>query len=43
MENKGRYIGIVMLILVGSFYFTAATGVSGSLQKQVVDFAEANM
>ncbi|GHO93776.1 ABC transporter permease [Reticulibacter mediterranei] len=43
MENKGRYIGIVMLILIGSFYFTAATGVSGSLEKQVVNFAETNM
>src|SRR5579859_7650894 len=41
-ENKGRYIGIVLLILIGSFYFTAATGVAGSLEKQVVDFAETN-
>lgn len=43
MENKGRYIGIVLLTLIGSFYFTAATGVAGSLEKQVVDFAKTNM
>ena len=39
-ENKGRYIGIVILILLGSFYFSAATGVSGNLEKMVVGFAE---
>src|SRR5262249_39750133 len=43
LENKGRYIGIVMLILIGSFYFTTATGVSGSLEKLVVDYAKTNM
>lgn len=42
MENKGRYIGIVVLILLGSFYFIAATGVSGNLEKMVVGFAEEN-
>src|SRR5579859_2289742 len=41
-ENKGRYIGIVFLILIGSFYFTAATGVAGSLENQVVDFGQTN-
>lgn len=41
-ENKGRYIGIVILILLGSFYFTAATGVANSLEKMVVGFAEEN-
>src|SRR5215470_15015825 len=40
MENKGRYIGIVILILVGSFYFIAATGVANNLEKMVVGFAE---
>lgn len=39
-ENKGRYVGIVTLILLGSFYFTAATGVSNNLEKMVVSFAE---
>src|SRR5215510_4937732 len=39
-ENKGRYIGIVILILLGSFYFIAATGVSNNLEKMVVGFAE---
>jgi putative ABC transport system permease protein len=39
-ENKGRYIGIVILILLGSFYFIAATGVSGNLEKMVVGFGE---
>jgi putative ABC transport system permease protein len=41
-ENKWRYAGVVVLILVGSFYFTAATGVSGSLEKMVRGFAEKN-
>ena len=40
MENKGRYIGIVILILLGSFYFIAATGVANNLEKMVVGFAE---
>lgn len=39
-ENKGRYIGIVILILLGSFYFTAATGIANNLEKMVVSFAE---
>ncbi|OGO78118.1 MAG: hypothetical protein A2Y23_07970 [Clostridiales bacterium GWB2_37_7] len=39
-ENKGRYIGIVILILLGSFYFIAATGVANNLEKLVVGFAE---
>src|SRR5512138_2300896 len=38
-ESKGRYIGIVLLILLGSFYFIAATGISGNLEKMVVGFA----
>lgn len=42
-ENKGRYIGIVILILLGSFYFTAATGVANNLEKLVVGFAEEYM
>src|SRR5512133_3268226 len=40
MENKGRYIGIVILILLGSFYFIAATGIANNLEKMVVGFAE---
>ena len=39
-KNKGRYIGIVILILVGSLYFTAATGISTTLENMVVGFAE---
>ncbi len=39
-ESKGRYIGIVILILLGSFYFTVATGVSGNLEQMVVGFAK---
>lgn len=39
-ENKGRYIGIVILILLGSFYFIAATGVANNLEKLVVGFAK---
>ncbi|QHQ59802.1 FtsX-like permease family protein [Anaerocolumna sedimenticola] len=41
-ENKGRYIGIVILILLGSFYFIAATGVANNLKKLVVGFAKDN-
>src|SRR5262245_20460952 len=39
-ENMGRYIGIVILILLGSFYFIAATGIANNLAKMVVWFAE---
>lgn len=39
-ESKGRYIGIVILIFLGSFYFTAATGIANNLEKMVVSFAE---
>ena len=38
--KQRRYIGIVILILLGSFYFIAATGVSGNLEKMVVGFGE---
>ena len=38
--NKGPYIGIVMLILLGSFYFIAATGIANNLEKMVVGLAE---
>jgi putative ABC transport system permease protein len=41
-ENKGRYTGIVILILIGSFYFIAATGISSNLERLVVEFAEQN-
>ncbi len=39
-ENKGRYIGIIILILLGSFYFIAATGIASNLEKMVIGFAE---
>ncbi len=39
-ENKGQYIGIVILILLGSFYFIAATGIANNLEKMVVGFAK---
>lgn len=42
-ENKGRYMGIVILILLGSFYFTAATGIANNLGKIAVGFAEEYM
>lgn len=40
LENKGRYIGIAALILLGSFYFIAATGIANNLEKMVVGFAK---
>ncbi len=39
-ENKGRYSGIFILILLGSFYFIAATGIAYNLENMVVGFAE---
>ncbi|AHH98831.1 FtsX-like permease family protein [Kutzneria viridogrisea] len=41
-EQKFRFAGIVVLVLLGSFYFTAATGVAGSLERTVDGFATAN-
>lgn len=41
-EHKGRYLGIAILVLLGSFYFTAATGVAGSMERLVVGFADRN-
>ncbi|MGB4137935.1 MAG: FtsX-like permease family protein, partial [Microbacterium sp.] len=38
-EHKGRYVGIVILILLGSFYFAVATGVAGSMDRMVNGFA----
>ncbi|ALE77186.1 hypothetical protein WY02_00270 [Pseudonocardia sp. AL041005-10] len=42
-ENKSRYAGIVVLILLGSFYFTTATGIAGSMERMVVQFGSANL
>ena len=39
-EHWGRYLGIVLLILAGSLYYVAATGVSGNLKTMVLDFGE---
>ncbi|WP_157372762.1 hypothetical protein [Agromyces sp. Root81] len=41
-EHMGRYVGIAILVLLGSFYFTAATGVAGSMERMVVGFADRN-
>lgn len=41
-EHLGRYVGIAVLVLLGSFYFTAATGVAGSMERMVVGFADRN-
>jgi len=38
--NKGPNIGIVILILLGSFYFIAATSVANNFEKMVVGLAE---
>lgn len=42
-ENKGRYIGIFILLFLGSFYFMGASGVGSSLEKLVGDFVEEYM
>ena len=39
-ENKGRYIGIFILILLGSFYFIGASAVGSSMEKLVGDFSK---
>lgn len=39
-ENKGRYIGIVILMMLGSFYYFAMSGTSGNLYNQVTSFTE---
>lgn len=39
-ENKGRYIGIFILILLGSLYFIGASGVGSSLEKLVGSFTK---
>lgn len=39
-ENKWQNIGIVILILLGSFYFIAASGIANNLEKMAVGFAE---
>jgi putative ABC transport system permease protein len=41
-ESKGRYIGIFILIFLGSFYFIAASGVGSSMGKLVSEFTEKN-
>ncbi len=43
MENKGRYIGILILIILGSYTFVVATGVGNNLEKLVSGFAEEYM
>lgn len=37
--NAGRSLGAALLVMVGSFYFVAATGISGRLEDMVVGFA----
>lgn len=40
VADRGRYAGIVILVLLGSFYFTVASGIAGSLERMVVTFAD---
>lgn len=42
-ENKGRYIGIFILIFMGSFSFLWFRGFSGNYERLVNDFAQKNM
>lgn len=39
-ETKGRYIGIFLLLTVGSLYYMAASGVGASMEKLVGGFAD---
>lgn len=42
-ENKGRYIGVFILIFIGSFSFIWFRGFSGNYERLVNDFAQKNM
>ena len=42
-ENKGRYIGILILIFMGSFTFVLMTGLASNLGGMVGGFAEKNL
>ncbi len=42
-ENKGRYIGIMMLILLGSFTFVLARGGSSNMADMVNRFAKSHL
>ncbi|MCK9217696.1 MAG: ABC transporter permease [Firmicutes bacterium] len=43
LENKGRYIGIFILIFIGSFSFIAFKGFSGNYERLINEFAQKNM
>ena len=43
IENKGRTIGIVVLILLGSFTFVVSRGVSFNMDAMVSGFAESHL
>jgi len=42
-ENKGRYIGVFILIFLGSFAFIIASGIGDTLAGMVGGFAEKNL
>jgi len=42
-ENKGRYIGISILIFLGSFFFVIMTGLASNLGSMVEGFAEEHL
>ncbi|WP_333647910.1 ABC transporter permease [Lacrimispora sp.] len=42
-ENKGRYIGVFILIFIGSFSFLWFRGFSGNYERLINDFAQKNM
>jgi putative ABC transport system permease protein len=42
-ENKGRYIGILILIFLGSFFFVVMSGLASNLGNMVSGFAEKHL
>jgi len=42
-ENKGRYIGILILIFLGSFFFVIMSGLASNLGGMVEGFAEEHL
>ena len=42
-KNKGRYLGIITLIFLGSFFFVVVSGVGANLGSLVMGFASQNL
>jgi len=43
MENKGRYLGVLSLIFLGSFFFVLVSGIAANLDNLISNFASQNL